>query len=536
MLDSPTNNFCTLNPLDKSGGTLAEGNTKFTHSGSHIAVGSTIGMDSGKWYFECYVVSESSDPAVGIMGSEAEIADQLNSTPSRWYRASGQKFTDSVSSSYGATWTTGDIIGVEVDIDTGTIEFYKNNVSQGVAFTDLSSAGIWLPTIKVYTASMVANFGQDSSFAGNKTAQSNTDDNGYGDFYYSPPTGYLALCTQNLDDPAVIPSEHFNTVLYTGDGTSSHAITGVGFQPDFNWIKPRSIADHHRLNDAVRGVNKTLISNGTNAESTSSNNYLDSFDSDGFTIGSSDGGWNGSGTTYVAWNWKANGSDVLNENGTLDSQVSANQDAGFSIASFDLTSESGLETIGHGLSKPPELIILKARTFTYNWSIYHESIGNTKRMIFTTSAEQTYSDAWGDTSPTSSVFTLGDVAFHGAGTQIAYCFHSVEGYSKVGSYTGNGSADGTFVYTGFRPAYVMWKRTDSTGAWIIHNNETEPYNPNDTELSANSSNTEGGGGTIDFTSNGFKHRGVDSPHSNASGGSYIYIAFAEYPFKYTNAR
>jgi len=384
-------------------------------------------------------------------------------------------------------------------------------------------------TYAVYSAGeLIFNFGQDSSFAGNKTAQSNTDDNGYGDFYYSPPTDYLALCTQNLPDPAVIPSEHFNPVTYSGN-SSTQSITGVGFQPDLVWMKERSGTNGHGLFDVIRGVQKSLASNTSSAEATETN-ALSAFDSGGWTMGGH-GAWNESGKTYVAWNWKANGSDVLNENGTLDSQVSANQDAGFSIVSW--TNDGTRNTVGHGLTKVPELIIQKNRDISYNWIITnYEPDNDAAGMYFTTGASNSNRASMPVTSSTftSENFTSGQ-------KMIAYIFHSVEGYSKVGSYTGNGSTDGTFIYTGFAPKYVMIKMTDGYSHWEIHDTSREPYNVKTKLLNANQSNAEddNSNSSVDFVSNGFKLRTSHSER-NTSGGTYIYIAFAEYPFKYSNAR
>ena len=385
------------------------------------------------------------------------------------------------------------------------------------------------------------NFGQDSTFAGATTAGGNQDANGIGDFKYAPPAGYLALCTANLPTPTIVDgSEHFNTVLYTGDGTASHDISGVGFSPDFIWIKSRSNTYNHQLQNTVAGITKTLLSDATNAETPTPR--VNSVSSDGFNVYNS-AQTNGNNSTFVAWNWKAGGTAVSNTDGSITSQVSANVDAGFSIVSYVGNSTSGA-TIGHGLSSAPEMLILKNRdSASLSWPVYHAkntSAPETDYLYLNhTQATVDQIKFWNDTAPTSTVFSIGDSSTpnsNGA-AYIAYCFHSVDGYSKVGSYTGNGSSDGPFVFTGFRPAWVMVKRTDSTADWYLYDAKRNAYNlvngilqPNESDAEATSSNN-----SMDFTSNGFKLRGSGAT-INASGGTFIYLAFAESPFKYANAR
>jgi len=543
MLDSPTNNFATLNALDPSSNqTLSEGNLKQVTSGQGISKGTMQIPSSGKWYWEV-CQTDTDQLVIGFAKPTATLSNYLGSDANGWGYGgySGVIYNNGGSSAYGNTYTNGDIVGVAFDADNQAVYFSKNNTWQnsgdptsgssktGAAVTSLTDE--YSSASGSQDSSGVYNFGQDSSFAGNKTAQGNTDDNGYGDFYYEPPTGFNALCTQNLPDPAVTPSEHFNTVLYTGNG-GTQSITGFGFQPDFVWDKSRNNTYSHMSYDAIRGVGKYLRTNLTNAEVDDAST-LTSFDADGVTVGDING--NASGSSSVMWGWKANGSDVLNENGTIDSQVSANQAAGFSIVSW--TGDGGVDTIGHGLSSAPEMIISKTRNIVNHWTIYHKDVGNDKRMIFTTATENTDS-AWNNTTPTSSVFSVGTADTNGSGNDyIAYCFHSVEGYSKVGSYTGNGSTDGTFVYTGFRPAYVMTKATSISGEeWHLFDNKRATYNVIKARLIANGSTPENtNDNIIDFTSNGFKWRD-SNPGYNSNGNTYIYLAFAENPFKHTNAR
>ena len=441
-------------------------------------------------------------------------------------------------SSYG-TFTTGDIIGAKLDMDSKTIQYTKNGVAQGTV--NFSSAGfdnvIACGLGGSNTQTTIANFGSDSSFAGTKTPQGNQDANGIGDFYYAPPTGFLALCTANLPDVDVIPSENFNTVLYSGNGSSGHAITGVGFQPDFTWIKGRDVAYDHKLWDAVRGSGIRLETNTTAAEVTSAG--LTSFDSDGFTVENNP--VNNGSYVYVAWNWKAGGSASSNTNGSITSSVSANPSAGFSIVSY---SGSGVvSTVGHGLASAPEMLIVKERTSVDNWFVYHASntsapeTENLRLNLTNATADSlTY---WNDTLPSSSVFTLGTTSgVNGSSdTYIAYAFHSVDSYSKVGSFIGNGNADGPFVNCGFKPKFVMLKRSSEVGAWFMFDTERSTYNVMDDKLEANSSGAEDADSSwnIDFLSNGFKLR---SPHiyMNSSGNTHIFLAFAESPFKHSNAR
>jgi hypothetical protein len=327
-----------------------------------------------------------------------------------------------------------------------------------------------------------------------------------------------------------LPTDYFNTVLYTGTGVTSTAITGVGFQPDWLWVKIRSGADNHVLVDAVRGSNERLFSNLTNAESGSPSTII-SFDSNGFTLGTA-GAVNGSGSTYVAWNWLANGAGVSNTSGTITSTVSANQTAGFSIVSY--TGTGSAATIGHGLGAVPRMIIVKNRDQADAWQVYHAantSAPETDYLVLnTTAATADNINRWNDTLPTSTLFSIGNGVEVNTNTEkyIAYCFAEVKGYSKFGSYTGNGSTDGSFIYTGFKPAFLMIKVTSTTEDWYIWDNKRGTFNPNAPILYPDLSDAESTS-NIDFLSNGFKCRTAQTLQ-NASGASYIYMAFAENPF------
>ena len=331
-------------------------------------------------------------------------------------------------------------------------------------------------------------------------------------------------------------TDYFNTKIYAPDGSSSFAVTGVGFQPDWVWLKSRGYAEDHQLNDSVRGATKGLQSNLNSAETTQSNG-LTSFDSDGFTVGNlSDYNWNGD--SIVSWNWLAGGTASSNYDGSITSTVSVNTTAGFSIVKYTGTGANA--TIGHGLGVAPKMIIVKAYEGGQQWAVQHSALGATKGLRLNSSnAAYTSSTRWNNTEPTASVFTVGTEAEVNTNTEdhIAYCFAEKQGYSKFGSYTGNGNASGPFVYTGFKPAWVMTKRTDSTSGWIIRDNKRDTFNPSQTSLYANAptaDDTSGGASYyLDFLSNGFKFRGSGTAF-NASSGSYIYMAFAAAPLVGSN--
>ena len=326
------------------------------------------------------------------------------------------------------------------------------------------------------------------------------------------------------------PEDHFNTKLYTGNG-GTQSITGVGFQPDWLWIKSRGSTGNGRVHDGVRGVDKQLYTSLSNAEYTySPNTGVTSFDSDGFSLGS-DIGQNTNTETYVAWNWLAGGTASSNSNGSITSSVSANTTAGFSIVTYTGTGSSA--TIGHGLSSTPQVVLIKCRSDATNWHMYHSSVTTADNQVMyldLTNALSTLTTSSFDVSEfSSSVFGLNtNDAVNGSGrTYVAYCFAEKQGYSKFGSYTGNGDADGTFIYTGFKPAWVLVKKTDGANAWHLFDNKRNTFNPNDRGLFPNTSDAENTGNGIDFLSNGFKFRSTDGGYNN---GGYLYMVFAEAPF------
>ena len=543
-------NYCTLNALAKgSDATLANGNLDFSY-GSSATISptiSTFGMSSGKWYWEVTITASSSTPSNAILGitnvsssSSAGVFVGNNANGWGYYGFDGTKYTNNSSSAYGASYTTNDVIGFAFDADAGSITCYKNNTSQGVMYSSLA-AGTYYPAVSdgsgAQTFSAVANFGQRP-------------------FAYTAPSGYKALCTQNLPTPTIgatsttQANDYFNTVLWTGTNSSgARSVTGVGFQPDFVWVKNRTNVIQHHLYDVLRGTGKRLSSNDTAAETTNpGSGYLSSFDSDGFSsvAGTTDNqNFNQLNSSFVAWNWKANGTGVTNTSGTITSTVSANTTSGFSIVTYTGNGTGGA-TVGHGLGAVPSMIIVKSRDqgttgYTGNWYVYHAS--NTAApatdylLLNTTAATADLNTVWNDTAPTSSVFSIGTLGgVNDSGDAfVAYCFAEIAGYSAFGSYTGNGSTDGPFVFCGFRPRYVLIKGITNAGAsWNIRDTARNTYNAASNALWADLADAENASGTeIDILSNGFKVRGTGLA---ASSTTYIFAAFAESPFKYSLAR
>jgi hypothetical protein len=533
VLDSPTNNFATLNPLIKSNGTLtySEGNLKIVAGSNWNNAVATISAQSGKWYME--FLAGSSNTLIGVIGDETERwwngagGNPQDTTTGQilYYGLNGNKRIDGSDTSYGNSYTDGDIIGIALNLDDSEITFYKNGTAQNsgtaISFSgNISNSSDLAFAFATYSATSYANFGQDSSFAGAKTAQGN---GGVGeDFYYTPPTGYKSLATKSLDDPAIaLPTAYFNTVLYTGNGSNPRSITGVGFQPDFHWRKKRNASRSHNLHDVVRGAANFLYSDATAAEvSTDGNGTLSSFDSDGFTFNSEAGdeNTNNSGDTYVAWNWKAGGTAVSNGNGTITSSVSANSTVGFSIVSY--TGQSAAGTVGHGLSQAPEMIILKNRDQGVFWAGYVEALGNTKSISLNDSGASYTEKTWNDTSPTSTVFSIGAQSetssgrFNVAGEKfIAYCFHSVEGYSKVGSYDREcNSTDGTFYLSRLYSCFFLLKN-ENTVNWksttLRVTDTTELVERKNDRRYTNDAGFSAAATTIDLVSNGVKMRTND---------------------------
>jgi hypothetical protein len=423
---------------------------------------------------------------------------------------------DATLATYGASYTHGDIIGVALDLDNGNINFYKNGADQGVANqrggTTYSIAGTSIFPAGGNgggTANTTANFGQRA-------------------FAYSAPSGYKALCTTNLPTPTIADgSDYFDIKLWTGNG-STQTISGLEFSPDLIWIKSRSGAFAHLLFDQIRGTTKYLSSNITGAEGTD-NNSLTAFTSDGFSVGTTDA-VNKSSGSLVAWAWDAGSSTASNTDGSITSSVRANQAAGFSIVSWTGTGSNA--SIGHGLNSEPYLVVIKNRSSVSDWVVYHNSVGATKALYLqATGGLTTASTFFQNTAPTSSVFSTGTnngVSLSG-GNFIAYCISPVAGYSAVGSYVGNGNADGPFIYTGFRPAFLFFVATDGTHR-VIYDSTRNTYNEVDLQLAANLNSAESNQSRpVDFLSNGFKVR--FSSYLNDNNDTIVYYAVAENPFQ-----
>ena len=652
--DTPTNNFCTLNPLSNgTGAAPSNGNLDFaTTSSATGTMVTTIPVSSGKWYCEATITFGSNNGAVGIreVDQSSVTTNTLgNQTLDYAYRGNGQKFNSNSKTSYGSSYTTNDVIGIALDLDGGTIKFFKNNSDQGTAFSSI-------------TGTYVFAIGDDNS----SSAFNGSMNFGQIPFTYTPPTGFKTLCTANLPDPTILlPNKHFDTLLYTGND-GSQSITGLNFQPDWAWIKERSGAYHHSLTDSVRGVLKTLSSSRVDIAEYSESSGLNEFLSNGLSF-------NGRGyffvnrdtQTYAAWNWNAGDTDgktytvkvvpdsgnkyrfddfgtsavtldlaeggtytfdqsdssmsshpmqlsttangthgggsaystgvtyeldgstvtasafisgfssassrkliitvaasapnlnyycyyhsgmggAINTNstlgssnfdGTLQATVKANATAGFSIVTWTGNQTSGA-TLGHGLGVAPKAAIVKRRDGSSNWISPFFDLQTAGKLNDDPPFTNSYYSTFFTSQPSSTLLTIGsnDDINRNTSTYVAYVFSEVAGYSKFGSYKGNGNANGTFVYTGFRPAWIMVKRTDdSSSDWYIFDNKRPAFNVIDNYISPNLTNAEISFTSLDILSNGFKLRNTGND-LNGSGGTIIYFAFAESPFKNARAR
>jgi hypothetical protein len=509
-------NYATLNPLDwfVSSGTLSEGNLKWvSQTTGDFANRATIAVRTGKWYWE---ITADSVGAGGCQVGIAKTSTYSQSSGLALYQANnGNKVIDNSSTSYGATWVTGDVIGVAYDADAGKITFYKNNSSQG-EITLSGYAGIDVSPV-VWDASSLAftltlNFGQRP-------------------FAYTAPSGFKALNTSSLPAPVVTkPSTVMGVLTITG---ANQAYTGLNFSPDFLWFKRRDNIEFHYLFDAVRGGASILRSNLTDAESTGTT-YISSFGANGFTTTNN---ILSAGASYVAWTWDAGSSTVTNTQGSISSQVRANASAGFSVVTWTGGGVDG--SVGHGLGVAPVIYFVKNRSASSNWAFAYTIVDGSLDFMYLN-----LTNAAGNASqsvPTSTVINLQQSAGEttSGNNYVIYAFAPVAGYSAFGSYTGNGSADGPFVFTGMRPRWIMVKMSSASGeGWAIQDSTRFNNNPASDILAANSNGSEtgfGGGFRVDLLSNGFKLRSTQSAH-NASGVTYIYAAFAEAPFQYARAR
>jgi hypothetical protein len=532
-------NYCTWNPLDLVSTTLANGNLQASGSTDVAGVSGTIGVSSGKWYWE--VTAGSTYDVIGIWSTTSRVTSYPGDTSSSYgyFGSTGNKINSGAGSAYGATFTTNDVIGVALDLDAGTLTFYKNGVSQSTAFSSL--AGGFRPAVRAGSAS-----GASTATYLNAGARP---------FAYTAPSGFKALNTSSLPAPVVTkPSTVFDTYLWSGNGGTQTIFTS--FSPDFVWVKQRDNTNvaSHVLVDIVRGNNNVLRTNGTDAENAAG---IDPALYDGVTnlstasfdvVKGSSGtynGTNGSGKSYVGWAWDAGSSTVTNPAGTISSQVRANTSAGFSIVTYTGNGTNGA-TVGHGLGVAPSFVIWKRRDTASNWLSYHVSLGNNQYFyLSSTAAAATASGIFGFSSATATLQNYTDYNAS-SGTYVAYCFAPVAGYSAFGSYTGNGNSDGPFVYTGHRSRWIMIKASSGTSAgsanWMIIDTARDAYNlsvyklaPNlsDAENSINIGNTTQN--TMDILSNGFKLRSTTAS-TNESGTTYVWASFAENPFSLARAR
>jgi len=541
LVDSPTNgtqtdtgvggevvgNYATLNPADYTVGTKTFSNGNLDISSSSTQVRGTMGLASGKWYWEITVNSTGAGAGIGICDKDNSLAAFATATNYCW-GADNNKYING--SSQGGSGTTvygaGDIVGLALDVDASTLQFYRNG-SAAFSFSSLPSE-VWFPWLHINGFNFTCNFGQRA-------------------FAYTAPSGFKALCTANLTDPTIADgSTAMDVVTYTGNN-SAQTISGLGFSPDLAWIKNRSGTQSHVLVDTVRGRAKSSYSNLTVAENTSgSTNDLVSFDATGFTLGpNSQSGVNTLNAAMVAWTWDGGTSTVSNTDGSITSSVRANASAGFSIVTYTGNGSSGA-TVGHGLNAAPGWFTIACRNTTNYWDTWHSGYyvaGSKNYMRMNSTGAAGYAADMFQT-PTSSVVTLGtSTSMNGSNnTYVMYCWTPVEGYSAFGSYTGNGAsgypnADGPFIFTGMRPRFVLIKASSQSENWVIYDTARSTFNVLDDQLypNATTAETSGANREIDVYSNGFKIRS-NGGFVNASGATYVYAAFAEHPLKTARAR
>ena len=582
--DTPANNFATLNAVDSGingTGTLSDGNLTFASNNNVAGRRATIGFPTtGEYYWETRISSATGGwPNVGILKNSQRIVGTYTTdgtTQVRPYGADSLRpylifdTTDVIAKVSDTALTGGDIIQCAWSSDgtDGKLWFgindqwYGYNGSNVVTLTKaqvaagntaIRTVGVvtesWSPVMYIYRSEEHnINFGQNPTFSTtiNAGLSTFTDSNGKGLFRYEPPTDFLALCEDNLPTPAISdPGDYFKSVLYTGNG-SARSITGIGFTPDLVWVKERTATSSHELFNSIVGPARKLNSDSTNAESINTNS-LRSFDNDGFSVGSG-GAVNESGQNYVAWCWQAGaGTTSTNTDGSINSVVSVNQDAGFSIVSYNGTGSAG--TIGHGLGKTPGMIICKSRDSADAWPVWHKSFPSATDNFVALQSNGTIgtiSNYWNSSAPNTTTFGVagGTYAHNLSGDRmIAYCWAEIEGFSKFGSYIGDDrDDDGVFVYCGFKPAMVIIKNTTTSSLnWHIIDSSRSSSNPAAAKLYPNVSDIENATATdnsVDFLSNGFKLRGDVTLNNatNGNGDTMIFAAFAESPFKTANAK
>ena len=528
MTDVPTltsatvANYCVINPIDPTAASISNANLSMTSTGAvYRATRATFGMSSGKWYWEQVFSGASQNGLCGVGLNTASLANYVGGDANGWgyYAANGNKYNNATGAAYGATYVAGDIIGIAFDADAGTLIFYKNNTSQGTAYT-LTTGLTYYPMLSQYNSDIWnVNFGQRP-------------------FSYTPPSGYKALNTYNLPDSTVVKGNKvMDATLYTGNLTGQSITNAATFKPDLVWIKSRSAATDNKLTDSVRGATIALISNSTGAETTDVTG-LTAFNTNGFTVGASTV-YNNTAATYVGWQWQAGQGSSSSGTGTggMSSVVqSVNTSAGFSVVTFTGNATNG--TFTHGLGVAPKMFIIKNRTSAGSWGVWHNSLSTPTTALLlldSTGAQSNAATYWNSTVPTSSVVSMGTA--WASGNYVAYCWAEIAGFNKFGSYVGNGSTDGPFVYTGFRPKWIMIKNSNIGSDWIILDTSRDSYNMEINYLIPDTAGAEASGASVqlDGLSNGFKIRG-SWVGINTSGNTIIYAAFAENPFKNALAR
>ena len=586
LTDSPTfnsdsngGNFATLNPLVAvSGVTFTESNLKEVDDNSGWqSAWSTMAAKSGKFYFEAeYTTSARDRGYIGVAqakdlaaNQDSYYAGQTNNSAG-WYSANGSVYINaSTTGTTLNTYTTGDILGCAIDIDNGYVYFSKNGTWEdsgdpasgasgtgGFSLSGSTTGDPWHLIVSNWGAQFIVNYGQEGTFAGSVTAGGNSDTNGYGNFKYSVPSGYSALCTGALPiadeiDPAETndnyPQKLFSPIIWTGDGNTSRAITGLGFQLDWIWFKARNSAFSNRLYDTTRGITSTggkrLFSNTNGAETNqTSGQDISAVGSDGFTTGASSANYTNDTNNdagHVAWCWRANGGTTSSGSGDLTSTHQVDPSGGFSIVKAVGDGGSGDKTVTHGMSAAPDCILAKDLDATRNWDTYWSSGLTSGYGLRLNTNDNQLSGRWGTVN--SSIFTCKDsYTWGGTDNYIYYCFRNIEGYIKVGTYTGNADDDGSFVYTGFKPAWMLLREV-AVDNWGIYDNKRDGQNNDDgygnAVLYADEAYDEENQASraIDILSNGFKLR-TSNATFNASGGTYVFLAMAHNPFKYATAR
>ena len=557
-------NFMTFNPLVRRASSYTD--NEFSHSNLRLKYkvgnGGTLNcgfkLGDGKFYFEIYIIRQNSAVGIGIMKSSVDMNNYTTQGPVAVYRQEGRSNVSANSgtgaptanSSYGENMVADDIVGCAVDFTNSTINWYRNNSAQGaIDISGMNDGTEYLPIVYGSNSDIHLNCGQDSTFAGLTSAGGNADANGFGDFKYSPPSGFLAMCTANLPisddiDPAQtddnIPQKNFGVVTFDGNGTSN-AVTGLGFKPDLIWGFTRDGSQSKRMVDSSRGGSSRVHSDTTGTETTGTV-VISEFGTDGFTA---NGGQfnNDSGKACGAWCWRANGgTTATDDSGDITVTRQTNDASKFTIATWTGNGTSG-STIAHGLGKKPAMTIIKRLNATSAFNVWHQGNNNGDVDSFgeLQGNAQWYQNQGADgpytTDPTTSLLTLTAYAQVNAtgGTYLGYFWADVEGMQRFGSYKGNGNADGPFIYTGFRPRMVFLKRVDNGHNWITFDTATKTFNPNDeyANWDLGTASAQSATDKIDVLSNGWKIRSTGSSFNN-NGSTFVYGAWGDIPFKYNN--